>query len=63
MPIFDYECERCKQVKEFLILDAEIPICLKCNIPLKKIISYKTTFQLKGSGWFRDGYSDNRKGK
>ena len=60
MPIYEYECEKCggntcvkKPVAE---IDTEV-LCDWCNTPMKRIIS-NSSFQLRGKGWAKDGYSN-----
>lgn len=65
MALYDVECLDCGNVEEILVrmekLDGEGNIkdekCSKCGSEnLKKMISKSTSFQLKGSGWAKDGY-------
>ena len=41
MPLYEYECEKCKEQFEILrgIDDAEEVRCPKCNEPAKKLVS------------------------
>lgn len=57
MPIYEYSCTKCKVTKELIlsIKSKEKPICKKCKTIMKRKIS-KSTFILKGKGWFKDGY-------
>jgi putative FmdB family regulatory protein len=61
MPIYEYECDNCHEVFEINQkatdpAPAECPACGKG--PLEKIIS-RTTFQLKGGGWYATDYKGN----
>jgi putative FmdB family regulatory protein len=58
MPIYEYECQSCQEVIEKWQSLAEQPLttCPSCSGALKKIIS-QSSFQLKGGGWYADGYS------
>ena len=58
MPVYEYECQSCNEVIEIWQSLSEDPAstCPSCKGELKKIIS-KSSFQLKGGGWFADGYS------
>ncbi len=60
MPIYEYECQSCREVIEKWQGLAEQPLttCPSCAGTLKKIIS-QSSFQLKGGGWYADGYSSN----
>lgn len=57
MPIYEYECGRCKEVFEiFHKIDEECKVaCPKCLGPAKKLIS-ATNFILKGSGFYVNDY-------
>lgn len=61
MPIYEYLCEKCGSHIEVIqkISDAPLKRCGKCRGKLEKTIS-RTSFQLKGSGWYVTDYS--RKG-
>lgn len=61
MPIYEYLCEKCGTHIEVIqkISDAPLKRCAKCRGKLEKTIS-RTSFQLKGSGWYVTDYS--RKG-
>lgn len=58
MPIYEYQCEVCNTVIEAFqkISDEPMKTCPKCSGDLKKLISMNS-FQLKGGGWYADGYS------
>lgn len=58
MPYYEYNCLKCKQTLEILQKISEAPKrkCPECGGKLKKLIS-NTAFQLKGGGWYADGYS------
>lgn len=58
MPIYEYQCESCEKVIEIWQGLSELPLtsCPSCEGQLKKIISM-SSFQLKGGGWYADGYS------
>ncbi|MDF1614496.1 FmdB family zinc ribbon protein [Desulfurivibrio dismutans] len=65
MPIYEYECQSCQKITETRqsISDAPLTTCESCGGVLSKIIS-QSSFQLKGGGWYADGYSNsNGKGK
>ena len=58
MPVYEYECPACEMVHEVQQRMADDPLqdCPECNGPVKKIMS-RSSFQLKGGGWYADGYS------
>lgn len=67
--LFDVLCENCGDQSEMILKLSDIDIddklidikCDKCNnVSLKKIPNYKTSFQLKGDGWYKDGYSSSK---
>lgn len=62
MPTYDYECENCNATleKEHSINDAPHKKCIVCGKDsLKRIIS-RSTFILKGNGWYKDGYTSSK---
>ena len=58
MPIYEYNCTKCGQHIEVIRKFSDPPLkeCEKCGGSLSKRVSH-TSFQLKGSGWYKDGYS------
>jgi len=58
MPIYEYECISCCNVFEVFQRMTENPLntCPDCAGAVKKLVS-RSSFQLKGSGWYADGYS------
>lgn len=66
MPIYEYECKRCKEIFEILHkIDDECKIaCPKCLGSARKLIS-ATNFVLKGSGFYVNDYpsKSRREGK
>jgi len=58
VPIYEYQCEKCKKHHEVAqrITDAPLTRCPECKGKLKKLLSL-SGFQLKGGGWYKDGYS------
>jgi putative FmdB family regulatory protein len=59
MPMYEYQCEKCGQVFEAMqkFSDAPLTECRSCGGPVQKLIS-QTSFALKGSGWYQQGYAD-----
>ena len=58
MPIYEYQCQQCGHLCEFIQKsnDPAITECPKCNNQqLKKMIS-ATRFQLKGTGWYETDF-------
>lgn len=70
MPVYEYECKACGRDFEYQqrMTDPEKTTCESCGGALERLIS-RTTFALKGAGWYKDLYSkadgsfDARKGK
>ncbi len=59
MPIYEYECEKCKEVIEALQSASDEPLktCEKCGGELKKAVT-NSTFHLYGSGFYS---TDNKR--
>jgi len=59
MPIYEYECEQCHKITEAWqhLTDEPLATCQECGGELRKLISM-SSFQLKGGGWYADGYSN-----
>ena len=60
MPVYEFECPEGTITEKLVRMDTKEIKCPKCNKKAKKIIS-PCTFELKGGGWYADGYS-SRKG-
>jgi len=58
MPIYEYVCDKCGNHLEVMqkVTDEPLKRCGNCRGRLEKIIS-RTSFQLKGSGWYKTDYS------
>jgi putative FmdB family regulatory protein len=58
MPVYEYECKSCCKVFEVQQKMAEKPLsaCPECAGEVKKLMSM-SSFQLKGGGWYADGYA------
>ncbi len=61
MPVYEYECPACEVVHEIQqrMADDPVSVCPDCGGPVKKIMS-RSSFQLKGGGWYADGYSSQK---
>lgn len=58
MPIYEYRCPECGHEFEQLqrMSDDPVKVCPSCNSEqVKKLIS-RTSFVLKGGGWYKDHY-------
>jgi putative FmdB family regulatory protein len=58
MPIYEYECEKCKRVNEVLqgYNDPPLKKCKYCRGKVHRIISL-SSFQLTGTGWYATDYA------
>lgn len=59
MPIYEYECKKCKKITEELQSFSDPPLkkC-RCGGKLVKLISL-SSFQLTGTGWYATDYVKN----
>jgi putative FmdB family regulatory protein len=61
MPIYEYQC--LDQGHRFEVLqkmsEDPISVCQECGGKVRKLIS-AAGFMLKGSGWYKDGYSSSK---
>jgi predicted nucleic acid-binding Zn ribbon protein len=74
MPIYEYKCQKCGFRFEIMQkIDENPPLCdntvisgsleRRCGGKCAKLIS-KSSFALKGEGWYKDGYNkSNKSGK
>ena len=65
MPLYDFECEECDYIEEILTSsagNAEIVLtCPECEKETMKRKVGLSSFQLKGGGWYKDGYTKKPK--
>ena len=64
MPIYEYACRKCGKTAEYMQRMSDPPKrkCEHCGgQSLERVIS-QTSFQLKGSGWYKDLYSSPKPG-
>lgn len=63
MPLYEYECRKCKAHVEILQKLADKPLtkCRKCGGRLEKQWS-QSGFQFKGSGWYVTDYANKKTG-
>lgn len=60
MPVYEFQC-KCGHITEKLVrMDTETVECPKCHAKAKKILS-RCSFELKGGGWYADGYASSKK--
>lgn len=64
MPIYEYRCQKCGKELEVMhkVSDPAPAVCPECKAEgsLEKLVS-RTSFQLKGGGWYSDLYSSAKK--
>jgi len=61
MPVYEFEC-KCGHVYEELVpMDTKSYPCPKCHKEKGKKIMSTCTFELKGGGWYADGYASKKK--
>ena len=62
MPIYKFKCSSCEH--EFTVIrkmsDTDDVICEQCSSNLTNKIICKSSFSLKGSGWYKDSYSSKK---
>ena len=59
MPVYEYACEKCKHEFEVeqRISDDPVRTCPECRARKVKRLISRTSFVLKGSGWYSDLYA------
>ena len=64
MPIYEYRCSICNHQFESLqkVGARALRKCPECSGKLEKLVS-RTSFQLKGGGWFDQGYGSKSGGR
>ena len=61
MPIYEFECPNGDTIERMVKPDTKVITCPKCHQKAKKILSL-CSFNLKGGGWYADGYSNKKNG-
>src|SRR5689334_11464928 len=58
MPLYEYACDKCGHQFEARQRISEDPLktCPACKADALERLVSKTSFTLKGSGWYADGY-------
>jgi putative FmdB family regulatory protein len=60
MPVYEFECKCGHSFEKLVKMGTDDQECPHCHKKAKKIMS-QCTFELKGGGWFADGYSSSSK--
>ena len=63
MPLYEYYCPNCDHQVELIQKTTDVfnETCKNCGkTKMKKKLSL-TSFQLKGGGWYKDGYANPKK--
>jgi putative FmdB family regulatory protein len=65
MPIYEYACKACEhQFEEWQkINDPPVRKCPACGKRRVERLLSLSSFQLKGGGWYADGYASTKNGK
>jgi putative FmdB family regulatory protein len=62
MPVYEFECKCGRKFEELVKMGTQYMKCPDCQNKAPKIIS-PCAFELKGSGWYADGYSSSKSRK
>lgn len=64
MPIYEYRCTACGHQVEVIQKMGDRPLrkCSRCSGRLEKLVS-RAAFQLRGGGWYAEGYAKGDKKK
>lgn len=64
MPLYEYHCSACDKDHEIIqkVNEPPLGICPSCGGPIEKKLSL-SSFQLKGGGWYKEGYASVPKEK
>jgi putative FmdB family regulatory protein len=65
MPIYEYQCKACQHEfeREQRITEEPVKDCPKCGAPQARRLISRTSFVLKGGGWYSDLYSSKAPAK
>jgi putative FmdB family regulatory protein len=56
MPVYEFECPEGTITEKLVKVGTQSIECPKCRQKARKIMS-RCTFELKGGGWYADGYA------
>lgn len=60
MPVYEFECSCGKITEKLTKMGTNEIVCPECYKKAQKIIS-RCSFELKGGGWYADGYAAKKK--
>ena len=60
MPVYEFECRRGTVTEKIVPLGTKHIKCPCCSARARKILS-RCTFELKGGGWYADGYASRKR--
>jgi putative FmdB family regulatory protein len=60
MPVYEFECPKGHVTEELVQMGTDSVKCPKCRKKAVKIMSL-CSFDLKGGGWYADGYASKKK--
>jgi len=60
MPVYEFECTCGHVTEEIVPMGTKQIKCPKCRKQAQKILS-RCSFELKGGGWYADGYASKKK--
>jgi putative FmdB family regulatory protein len=59
MPVYEFECTNGHITEGLVPMGTKSTQCTKCKKKARKILS-TCSFELKGGGWYADGYSSTK---
>ena len=59
MPVYEFECTNGHISEKLVAMGTKYSQCTKCKRKARKILS-ACSFELKGGGWYADGYSSTK---
>ena len=59
MPVYEFECQQGTITEKIVPLNTKSIKCPCCDNRAKKILS-RCSFELKGGGWYADGYASKK---
>jgi len=59
MPVYEFECTKGHISEKLVAMGTKYAQCTKCKRKARKILS-TCSFELKGGGWYADGYSSKK---